>query len=281
MQPEGPRPARAWDDVVAPPSTAPAAQNGAAGSHLAPGTMPLTAAAAPVSSPPQSAPAAPNGRPAPPPPPVGPPPPPIGPPTGPVVAWPTPAPTQVPPPPPGTITGPYGPERTNGHLRAAPLPSVDPDARPEDTQPLPKRPEHARTANRGWAARRRGRKMRARKVRRQIRHVDPWSVLKFSLLFYLVLFLVILTAVVLLWNAAASTGLVDNIESFVEELFGFETFQFEPSQMLRASALVGLVMVVAGTAMNVLMAVLFNLISDLVGGIRVTVIEEETRRPVV
>ena len=36
----------------------------------------------------------------------------------------------------------------------------------------------------------------------------------------------------------------------------------------------------AGTAANVLLAVLFNLISDIVGGIRVTVIEEEVvRRP--
>lgn len=321
MQPDGSRPQRAWDEVVAPPKPAPAVPG--TGPVPPPGatTLPLTAAPAPSYVPP--------------PPPVGangaghvgsgpsvvPPPPRSGNGAGhagrPSVLPPPPPPytgngaghyatgaTAAPPAPPavggngtGHVTAPtmpppfltgaaapaMAPDQTRVDLRAAPLPDVDPDASPEDTQPLPRRGKHSPPANlnRGWRAKRRTRKMRARKVRRQIRHVDPWSVLKFSLLFYLVLFLVVLTAAVLLWNAAASTGLVDNIESFVEELFGFERFQFEPNQMLRASALVGLVMVVAGTATNVLMAVLFNLISDLVGGIRVTVIEEETRRPVV
>lgn len=279
MHPDGPRTPRAWDDVVAPPVPRPAVPAAAPMPPSGSTTLPLTAAPAPTAPGPS----------------VVPPPSPAGTNGSRGAAAPTAAPRVPPPPSPGSAApapspappAPWppapGPERANGHLRAAPLPAVDPDASPEDTQPLPRRGEHSRPSNlnRGWSARRRSRKMRARKVRRQIRHVDPWSVLKFSLLFYLVLFLVVLTAGVLLWNAAASTGLVDNIESFVEELFGFETFQFEPNQMLRASALVGLVMVVAGTATNVLLAVLFNLISDLVGGIRVTVIEEESRRPVV
>ena len=43
--------------------------------------------------------------------------------------------------------------------------------------------------------------------------------------------------------------------------------------------LIGLILVIAGTGLNVLLAVLFNLISDLVGGVRITVIEEESARP--
>ena len=39
--------------------------------------------------------------------------------------------------------------------------------------------------------------------------------------------------------------------------------------------MIGAVLVVAMTAMTVTMAVLFNLISDLLGGVRVTVLEEE------
>ena len=58
-----------------------------------------------------------------------------------------------------------------------------------------------------------------------------------------------------------------------------ETFTFNPDQIFRASALGGLVMVVAGSGFTVLMAVLFNLISDLIGGVRMTVVEEETARP--
>jgi hypothetical protein len=40
-------------------------------------------------------------------------------------------------------------------------------------------------------------------------------------------------------------------------------------------------MVIVMSGINVLGAVLFNLISDLVGGVRITVIEEETARPAV
>ena len=50
--------------------------------------------------------------------------------------------------------------------------------------------------------------------------------------------------------------------------------------IFRASFLAGLILVIAGSAFNVLLAVLFNLISDLVGGIRFTVIEEENVRPI-
>jgi hypothetical protein len=54
-------------------------------------------------------------------------------------------------------------------------------------------------------------------------------------------------------------------------------FRFEGAQLFAAFALGGLVLVVAGSVFNVVLAVLFNLISDLTGGVRVTVLEEEPR----
>ena len=124
-------------------------------------------------------------------------------------------------------------------------------------------------------------RMRARKVRRVVRHVDPWSVLKLSLIFYFCLFLIVMVAGVILWSIAAGAGTIDDIESLFKDLGLFETFSFEGDVIFRASALAGLILVITGTGLTVLVAVLFNLISDLVGGIRVTVIEEETARPVV
>ena len=103
--------------------------------------------------------------------------------------------------------------------------------------------------------------------------------LKIGLVFYFCLWCVMLVASVLLWSAAVSSGTIDNIESFIEELFALETFEFDADQIFRAYALGGLVMVVASTGFTVLLAVLFNLISDLMGGVRVTVVEEETARP--
>lgn len=55
-------------------------------------------------------------------------------------------------------------------------------------------------------------------------------------------------------------------------------FKFEDQQIFRAFALGGLVLVLAGAATSVVMALLFNLISDLTGGVRVTVLEEEPIR---
>ena len=62
-------------------------------------------------------------------------------------------------------------------------------------------------------------------------------------------------------------------------MFALESFTFNADQIFRASAIGGLVLVVAGAGFTVLMAVLFNLISDLTGGVRFTVVEEETARP--
>lgn len=118
--------------------------------------------------------------------------------------------------------------------------------------------------------------LKGRRVRRVIRRVDPWSVLKLSLLFYLCLFLVLLVAGIVLWLAASGFGIIDNVETFIGDLLALEDFHFVAGQILRAATLGGLVIVVLGAGANVLMAVLYNLISDLVGGIEVSVLEEET-----
>lgn len=121
--------------------------------------------------------------------------------------------------------------------------------------------------------------MMARRVRRVVRRFDPWSILKVSLIFYVCCYVVALVAGVLLWFLADSTDVVDNVESFVMDYGGFESFEFEPGLILQGGLLVGAVLVVLATGMTVLGAVLFNLISDLVGGIRLVVIEEDSARP--
>lgn len=85
----------------------------------------------------------------------------------------------------------------------------------------------------------------------------------------------LLLSVTLLWNAAEGAGLLDNIESFFVEIGLFDDFEFKGDVMFRAAAIGGLVLAVASAAGLVLMTVIFNLISDLMGGIRVSVIEED------
>ena len=135
-----------------------------------------------------------------------------------------------------------------------------------------------KTAAPTWRDRRAASRLRARKVRRLVRHIEPWSMLKISLLFYFCLWIILLVAGVLLWGAAVSSGTIDNIENFIRELLALDEFEFDADLIFRSSALGGLVMVVAATGFNVLLAVLFNLISDLTGGMRITVVEEESAR---
>ena len=106
-----------------------------------------------------------------------------------------------------------------------------------------------------------------------LRRLDTWTVLKLSLVYYLALFVVLLVAGMLLWAGATAVGVVGNIESFMVDI-GFEDFRFIPSELLGGFALAGLVLVVAGTFANVLMTALFNLMSDVVGGVKLTLQED-------
>ncbi len=125
---------------------------------------------------------------------------------------------------------------------------------------------------------RRAKKLRARKSRRVIRHIDPWSVLTFSIIFHLVFFASLLLAGVLVWNAAVAAGTIENIENFIRELADYETFQINSDQVFKAAVVIAGMLTLASSVLVVLLTVVFNLISDLIGGIRVTVIEEETVR---
>ena len=134
-----------------------------------------------------------------------------------------------------------------------------------DGRPL-RRPVHFRRAP----------KPRVRRVTRVVRHVDTWSVFKVALVFNVFFYAVALVAGVLLWQVAYATGTVDNVEKFFEG-FGWETFKFNGGQIFHNAWIAGLFIAVGLTGLAVLLATLFNLITDLVGGIRLSVLEEEVQ----
>ena len=125
---------------------------------------------------------------------------------------------------------------------------------------------------------RRSRRLQSRKVRRVVRHIDPWSVLTFSVLFHLCVFAALLLASVLVWNAAEAAGTIEDLEGFILELGDYETFEIKGDVVFRAAVAIAGILTLASSVLLVLLTVVFNLISDLVGGIRMTVIEEETVR---
>ena len=73
---------------------------------------------------------------------------------------------------------------------------------------------------------------------------------------------------------ANATGTVDNVEKFFEQ-FGWSTFEFNGGELYHNAWVAGLFGALFLTGMAVFVATVFNLITDLVGGIRVSVLEEE------
>lgn len=114
---------------------------------------------------------------------------------------------------------------------------------------------------------------RARQTRVVIRKVGPWSVFKFSLLFYLCIMLVILLALGILYAALSAIGAIDSVTKLIGDLFADKSFEIHGDWIFARLVVVGLAMVVVWSLINVFVAFLYNLISDVVGGIEVTLAE--------
>lgn len=128
---------------------------------------------------------------------------------------------------------------------------------------------------------RRRRPARARRVayerryRQTVRSVDIWSVLKIALCFYLCALIVVLVAGVVLWWIASAVGAIHNVEKFIGDLVSDKNFHFLSWEVLRGATLIGLVIVCVLVVITVLAAAFYNLFSELIGGVEVTVVEHE------
>jgi hypothetical protein len=106
--------------------------------------------------------------------------------------------------------------------------------------------------------------------------VDPLSVLKLSLFYYACFLVVWLGFVAVVFWVVQSMGLFDVIES-VSKGFALEWGKIDISLWLveRWAFLIGLVLVVIGSVINAILAFLYNVGSDLVGGVEVTFVERD------
>jgi ABC-type multidrug transport system fused ATPase/permease subunit len=109
---------------------------------------------------------------------------------------------------------------------------------------------------------------------RTVRHLNVWTVAKVSFIFYLLLFGAVVVASVMLWYVANAVGSIQSIEKSIRTLFDLKTFTFHPSEVAAYTSAGGGVLAILGTLGNVLAALMYNLISDLVGGIRFQVVDE-------
>ncbi len=114
--------------------------------------------------------------------------------------------------------------------------------------------------------------MAVRRVRRIVRKIDPWTVLKVSLVLNAIGALIFVLGTWVVWSMSLQRGIPDRFVEIFESL----TLTFVPDGELYFRVIVMLA-IVGGIVMTGLMtlgAVMYNLISDLVGGVEITVLEE-------
>lgn len=109
---------------------------------------------------------------------------------------------------------------------------------------------------------------------RIVRRVQLWSVFKVALLGSIVLYAICLIAVALLWSLAMSAGQVHHIEKFMRDI-GFRNWTFDGAVLFQAVAFLGAVGMVVTSVMLTLWAAVVNVVSELTGGIRFTIIETD------
>lgn len=109
----------------------------------------------------------------------------------------------------------------------------------------------------------------------QIRRVDPWSALKVSLVLNIALFFVWMIAVAFLYLVLGAMGVWSKLNSNVGDLLtsgsgGGGGDLVSAASIFGGAALVGLVNIVLLTAMATIGAYIYNLSTDIVGGVEVT-----------
>jgi hypothetical protein len=124
-----------------------------------------------------------------------------------------------------------------------------------------------------------------RRARLQLKRIDPWSVMKFSFAVSLVMFVVGVVATSVLYVILDSMGvfasLNDQVSNFVTSGSGDGTADSGVSLVITAkgvigsAALLGILNMVLFTALATLSAFVYNVCSDLVGGVEVTLAERD------
>ncbi len=109
----------------------------------------------------------------------------------------------------------------------------------------------------------------------QVRRIDPWSALKVSLLLNVALFFVWMIAVAFLYLVLGAMGVWSKLNSNVGDLLttgsgGGGADLVSAASIFGGAALIGLVNIVLLTAMATVGAYIYNLSTDIVGGVEVT-----------
>lgn len=180
------------------------------------------------------------------------------------------------PAPPGPVPAAPLPPSTTVVDTQASLEAV-PAAAPRATSPAKK--QTPTPSSRSGSSRRPG---RVRKARLRLLRVDPWSVMKTAFLLSVALGITLFVAVAVLWSVLDAAGVFSSIDDIITDMTasdansGIDINQYvELSRVLGFTTLIAVVDVVLLTALATLGAFLYNLSASLLGGLELTLAEDD------
>jgi hypothetical protein len=120
-----------------------------------------------------------------------------------------------------------------------------------------------------------------RRARLQLRHIDTWSALKISLVLSIALFFIWMVAVAVLYGVLSALGVFQTLNDLFGQLGsssgakGRTSDVITPGLVFWGAAVIGAINVVLMTALCTVGTFIYNLCSDLVGGLELTLSERD------
>jgi hypothetical protein len=128
---------------------------------------------------------------------------------------------------------------------------------------------------------------KGRRARLTVKRIDPWTTLKFSFVYGLAGMIVLLVSVVVLYSIVDAMGVITSLRNLINDVgtTGVTGSTTNPdntssllvwltfSRVMLVAIVIGLINVVLFTAFATLTAFIYNVCTDIVGGVEVTLAE--------
>jgi hypothetical protein len=171
-----------------------------------------------------------------------------------------------------TAPAPATPQTHQAPVLPPPPPGLEPSRGPAPAQQTQK----ARAVRPGRV------KRPPRRARLRLTRIDPWSVMKTAFLLSIALGVVTIVSVLMVWSVLGAAGVWDSINTTVRDIVGDQADSpFTIQNYLGTNRVIGFTMLVAVidvvllTAIATLAAFLYNMAAALLGGIDITLVEDE------
>jgi hypothetical protein len=114
-----------------------------------------------------------------------------------------------------------------------------------------------------------------RRVKRQLKHIDPLTVLKLSGFYWAVFLVIWLGVVAVAYSLIESAGAISALEGFWRT-FELGKLKITLGLVEKWAFLIGITFALVTTLLNVFLAFLYNVAADLFGGLELTFVERDT-----